>query len=49
MSQERDLWMFAKLNLAIVYLRGRRDSDLAQLMEQVQFLTQQGLITVEYL
>ncbi|CAH2235376.1 jg5944 [Pararge aegeria aegeria] len=36
MSQERDLWMFAKLNLAIVYLRGRRDNDLAQLMEQVR-------------
>ncbi|XP_030029055.2 MAU2 chromatid cohesion factor homolog [Manduca sexta] len=35
-SQERDLWMFAKLNLAIVYLRGRRDNDLAQLMEQVR-------------
>ncbi|KAI5642944.1 cohesin loading factor domain-containing protein [Phthorimaea operculella] len=36
MSQERDLWMFAKLNLAIVYLRVRRDNDLAQLMEQVR-------------
>ncbi|CAG9133956.1 hypothetical protein JYU34_014642 [Plutella xylostella] len=36
MSQERDLWMFAKLNLAIVYLRGRRDADLAVLMEQVR-------------
>ncbi|XP_023939281.1 MAU2 chromatid cohesion factor homolog isoform X2 [Bicyclus anynana] len=36
MSQERDLWMFAKLNLAIVYLRGRRDNELAQLMEQVR-------------
>ncbi|CAH4029089.1 unnamed protein product [Pieris brassicae] len=36
MSQERDLWMFAKLNLAIVYLRGRRDNDLAQIMEQVR-------------
>ncbi|XP_075981136.1 mau2 sister chromatid cohesion factor [Anticarsia gemmatalis] len=36
MSQERDLWMFAKLNLAIVYLRGRRDNDLTQLMEQVR-------------
>ncbi|XP_026320897.1 MAU2 chromatid cohesion factor homolog [Hyposmocoma kahamanoa] len=35
-SQERDLWMFAKLNLAIVYLRQRRDNDLAQLMEQVR-------------
>ncbi|XP_050551038.1 MAU2 chromatid cohesion factor homolog, partial [Spodoptera frugiperda] len=36
MSQERDLWMFAKLNLAIVYLRGRRDSELTILMEQVR-------------
>ncbi|GBP27288.1 MAU2 chromatid cohesion factor homolog [Eumeta japonica] len=36
MSQERDLGVFAKLNLAIVYLRERRDNDLAQLMEQVR-------------
>ncbi|XP_053615110.1 MAU2 chromatid cohesion factor homolog [Plodia interpunctella] len=36
MSQERDLWMFAKLNLAIVYLRARRDNELTQLMEQVR-------------
>ncbi|KAJ8718059.1 hypothetical protein PYW07_005989 [Mythimna separata] len=36
MSQERDLWIFAKLNLAIVYLRGRRDSELTVLMEQVK-------------
>uniref|UniRef100_A0A2A4JQA7 MAU2 chromatid cohesion factor homolog n=1 Tax=Heliothis virescens TaxID=7102 RepID=A0A2A4JQA7_HELVI len=36
MSQERDLWMFAKLNLAIVYLRGRRDNELTILMEQVR-------------
>ncbi|CAD0203012.1 unnamed protein product [Chrysodeixis includens] len=36
MSQERDLWMFAKLNLAIVYLRGRRDNELTQLMTEVR-------------
>ncbi|XP_026743945.1 MAU2 chromatid cohesion factor homolog [Trichoplusia ni] len=36
MSQERDLWMFAKLNLAIVYLRGRRDNELTQLMAEVK-------------
>lgn len=35
MSRERDLWMFAKLNLAIVYLRGRRHSELGVLMDQV--------------
>ncbi|XP_014603570.1 PREDICTED: MAU2 chromatid cohesion factor homolog [Polistes canadensis] len=34
-SQERELWTFANLNLAIVYLRTKRDTELGALMERI--------------
>lgn len=34
-SQERELWTFANLNLAIVYLRTKRDAELGALMERI--------------
>jgi MAternally-affected-uncoordination protein len=34
-SQERELWTFANLNLAIVYLRSRREADFMQLMDRI--------------
>lgn len=35
-TTERDLKLFANLNLAIVYLRTKREQDLRQILEQVQ-------------
>uniref|UniRef100_A0A8D9DUB9 MAU2 chromatid cohesion factor homolog n=1 Tax=Cacopsylla melanoneura TaxID=428564 RepID=A0A8D9DUB9_9HEMI len=35
LSQERELWTFANLNLAIVYLRGKREGDFAALLERI--------------
>lgn len=35
MSQERELWTFANLNLAIVYLRGKRDVELNALLDRI--------------
>ena len=34
-SQERELWTFANLNLAIVYLRSRRDADFMALLPRI--------------
>ncbi|KAH1006436.1 MAU2 chromatid cohesion factor homolog isoform X1 [Dendroctonus ponderosae] len=34
-SQERELWTFANLNLAIVYLRGKRDNDFNSLFDRI--------------
>lgn len=34
-SQERDLWTFANLNLGIVYLRGKREMEFAALLERI--------------
>lgn len=34
-SQERELWTFANLNLAIVYLRGKRDSRLSSILDSI--------------
>ncbi|XP_046399087.1 MAU2 chromatid cohesion factor homolog [Ischnura elegans] len=34
-SQERDLWTFANLNLAIVYLRAKREQDFSALFERI--------------
>ncbi|TRY67660.1 hypothetical protein TCAL_05258 [Tigriopus californicus] len=34
-SQERELWTFANLNLAIVYLRSRRDADFVALLDRI--------------
>ncbi|KAF6197487.1 hypothetical protein GE061_020153 [Apolygus lucorum] len=34
-SQERDLWTFANLNLGIVYLRGKRESDFNALLDRI--------------
>ncbi|KAJ9577290.1 hypothetical protein L9F63_006129, partial [Diploptera punctata] len=34
-SQERELWTFANLNLAIVYLRAKREQDFTSLLEQI--------------
>ncbi|CAG9772147.1 unnamed protein product [Ceutorhynchus assimilis] len=34
-SQERELWTFANLNLAIVYLRGKRESDFNALFDRI--------------
>ncbi|KAG8338064.1 mau2 chromatid cohesion factor [Homalodisca vitripennis] len=35
LSQERDLWTFANLNLGIVYLRGKREMEFANLLERI--------------
>ena len=34
-SKERELWTFANLNLAIVYLRQRRDNDFMALLDRI--------------
>ncbi|XP_022187847.2 MAU2 chromatid cohesion factor homolog [Nilaparvata lugens] len=34
-SQERDLWTFANLNLGIVYLRAKREAEFAALLERI--------------
>ncbi|CAH1163585.1 unnamed protein product [Phaedon cochleariae] len=34
-SQERELWTFTNLNLAIVYLRGKREADFIALHERI--------------
>lgn len=34
-SQERELWTFANLNLAIVYVRTRRESDFMALLDRI--------------
>ncbi|XP_040566701.1 MAU2 chromatid cohesion factor homolog isoform X2 [Lepeophtheirus salmonis] len=34
-SQERELWTFANLNLAIVYVRSRRDGDFLALLDRI--------------
>lgn len=34
-SQERDLWTFANLNLGIVYLRAKRESDFNNLLDRI--------------
>ena len=34
-SQERELWTFANLNLAIVYVRTRRDADFMALLDRI--------------
>jgi hypothetical protein len=34
-SQERELWTFANLNLAIVYLRALREHDFMLLMDRI--------------
>merc|ERR1719334_2859720 len=34
-SKERELWTFANLNLAIVYLRQRRDNDFRGLLDRI--------------
>lgn len=34
-SQDRELWTFANLNLAIVYLRAKREKDLTALLERI--------------
>jgi len=34
-SKERELWTFANLNLAIVYLRQRRDTDFLALLDRI--------------
>lgn len=34
-SQERELWTFANLNLAIVYLRTRREADFIALLDRI--------------
>ncbi|KAI4468593.1 hypothetical protein MML48_2g00000777 [Holotrichia oblita] len=34
-SHERELWSFANLNLAIVYLRGRREADFNALLDRI--------------
>lgn len=35
LSQERELWTFANLNLAIVYLRGKKDVELTALLDRI--------------
>lgn len=35
LSQERELWTFANLNLAIVYLRQKRDQEFNTLLERI--------------
>ncbi|XP_054286158.1 MAU2 chromatid cohesion factor homolog [Macrosteles quadrilineatus] len=35
LSQERDLWTFANLNLGIVYLRGKREMEFSNLLERI--------------
>ncbi|RZC38375.1 MAU2 chromatid cohesion factor -like [Asbolus verrucosus] len=35
MSRERELWTFANLNLAIVYLRGKREGDFNALHDRI--------------
>merc|ERR1719330_639502 len=39
-SKERELWTFANLNLAIVYLRSRRDQDFMALLDRIHPETQ---------
>ena len=34
-SKERELWTFSNLNLAIVYLRQRRDADFMALLDRI--------------
>nr|CAD7432667.1 unnamed protein product [Timema monikensis] len=34
-SQERELWTFANLNLAIVYLRAKREAEFTALLERI--------------
>ena len=34
-SQERELWTFANLNLAIVYLRSSREADFNALLDRI--------------
>ena len=34
-SQERELWTFANLNLAIVYVRTRREADFTALLDRI--------------
>jgi len=34
-SQERELWTFANLNLAIVYLRSKKETELGVLLERI--------------
>ena len=34
-SQERELWTFANLNLAIVYVRTRRQADFNALLDRI--------------
>ncbi|PNF35489.1 MAU2 chromatid cohesion factor-like protein [Cryptotermes secundus] len=34
-SQERELWTFANLNLAIVYLRAKREQEFSALLERI--------------
>ncbi|KYQ56901.1 MAU2 chromatid cohesion factor like protein [Trachymyrmex zeteki] len=34
-SQERELWTFANLNLAIVYLRSKKEAELGVLLERI--------------
>ena len=34
-SQERELWTFANLNLAIVYVRTRRETDFMALLDRI--------------
>ncbi|XP_049830848.1 MAU2 chromatid cohesion factor homolog isoform X3 [Schistocerca gregaria] len=34
-SQDRELWTFANLNLAIVYLRAKREKELTALLERI--------------
>ncbi|XP_060534936.1 MAU2 chromatid cohesion factor homolog isoform X2 [Cylas formicarius] len=34
-SQERELWTFSNLNLAIVYLRGKREADFTTLFDRI--------------
>ncbi|CAB0007676.1 unnamed protein product [Nesidiocoris tenuis] len=35
LSQEKDLWTFANLNLGIVYLRGKRENEFNALLERI--------------
>lgn len=34
-SKNRDLWIFANLNLAVVYLRCQRERDFAAIMDRI--------------
>lgn len=48
-AQERDLKLFANLNLAIIYLRTRREQEMRQLLEQFQLEMNQSSVNSQAL